>query len=122
VGRQQGVLRLVCRHFRRDMRRSSAGAGSRVQARRGPVQWRASRTAGPAADSASVENDEVGLSGDEVLLRFSVPGPYLVAASLLLLASTVQRAQSVSVVPGARLGAPAFKTLMERFPLQPKHD
>jgi CRP-like cAMP-binding protein len=67
--------------------------------------------------SGSVKMTKVGLSGDEVLLRFSVPGCVLGAASLFTAGKHCSTAQAFRLCRALVWEAPAFKTLMERFPL-----
>ena len=67
--------------------------------------------------SGSVKMTKVGLSGNEVLLRFSVPGAVLGAAGLFSNGKHCSTAQAFRLCRALVWDAPAFKTLMERFPV-----
>src|ERR1019366_4671713 len=67
--------------------------------------------------AGSVKMTKVGLSGNEVLLRFSVPGAVLGAASLFSTGEHCSTAQAFRLCRALVWEAPAFKILMERFPV-----
>jgi CRP-like cAMP-binding protein len=67
--------------------------------------------------SGFVKVTKVGLSGIEVLLRFSVPGDVLGAASLFSAGKYCATAQAFRLCRALVWDAPAFKTLVERFPV-----
>ena len=68
--------------------------------------------------SGFVKMTKVGLSGIEVLLRFSVPGAVLGAASLFSAGGKhCTTAQAFRLCRALVWDAPAFKTLVERFPV-----
>ena len=67
--------------------------------------------------SGSVKMTKVGLSGNEVLLRFSVPGAVLGAAGLFSNGKHCSTAQAFRLCRALVWDAPAFTTLMERFPV-----
>jgi len=67
--------------------------------------------------SGSVKMTKVGLSGNEVLLRFSVPGAVLGAAGLFSTGKHCSTAQAFRLCRALVWDAPAFTTLMERFPV-----
>ena len=64
-----------------------------------------------------VKMTKVGLSGNEVLLRFSVPGAVLGAAGLFSTGKHCSTAQAFRLCRALVWDAPAFTTLMERFPV-----
>jgi len=67
--------------------------------------------------SGSVKLTKVGLSGIEVLLRFSVPGAVLGAESLFSTGKHCSTAHAFRLCRTLVWDAPAFKTLLERFPV-----
>jgi CRP-like cAMP-binding protein len=67
--------------------------------------------------SGFVKMTKVGLSGIEVLLRFSVPGDVLAAESLFCAGKHCSTAQAFRLCRALVWDAPAFKTLVERFPV-----
>ena len=67
--------------------------------------------------SGFVKMTKVGLSGIEVLLRFSVPGAVLGAESLFSTGKHCTTAQAFRLCRALVWDAPAFRTLVERFPV-----
>ena len=67
--------------------------------------------------SGSVKMTKVGLSGNEVLLRFSVPGAVLGAAGLFSTGKHCSTAQAFRLCRALVWDGLAFRTLVERFPV-----
>jgi len=64
-----------------------------------------------------VKTTRLGLNGTEVILRLSVPGDVLGAAGLLSGGTHCTTAQAFRLCRALVWEAPAFKTLVERFPV-----